>query len=116
MEDVLGGYTADNLFAAFLGNWEPILNRRVAEAAAAFSQVKGLDGLILAGGLGRGEPWPLSDIDLIPIYDADHLEAAAAEIETLRVAFLERWVAEGWWSGLDIGRLRFTTSEVRQAL
>ena len=116
MEDVLGGYSDDSQFANFLGNWAVILNRRVDEVAASFSQVHGLHGLILAGGLGRGQPWPLSDIDLIPIYDDDRLEAAAAEIETRRVAFLERWVAEGWWSGLDIGRLRFTTSEVQQVL
>jgi hypothetical protein len=116
MEDVLGGYTADSQFAAFLTSWETILARRVNEATAAFGEVNGLSGLILAGGLGRGAPWPLSDIDLIPMYADDRLDAAAAEIEALRRPLLERWVEEGWWSGLDIGRLRFTTSEVQHAL
>ena len=114
MEEVLGGHTADNQFAVFLTDWEAILARRVEEAVAAFGQVKGLHGLILAGGLGRGAPWPLSDIDLIPIY-ADDRPEAAAEIEMLRLAFLERWIAEGWWSGLDIGRLRFSRREVQRA-
>jgi hypothetical protein len=57
MEDVLGGYTDEVRFAAFLTSWEVILARRVIEAVAAFSQVIGLNGLILAGGVARGAPW-----------------------------------------------------------
>lgn len=116
MEEVLGGYTEDRQFAAFLANWEVILPRRVDEVVAAFSQVNGLQGLILAGGVGRGAAWPLSDIDLIPVYADDLEEDAVARVEAIRVSFLRRWIAEGWWSGLDVGRLRFSTGEVRQVL
>lgn len=116
MEDVLGGYTNDARFAAFLANWATILARRVAEATAALSQVEGLHGLILAGGVGRGAAWPLSDIDLIPVYADGWMAEATAGVEPIRLALLEQWVAEGWWSGLDVGRLHFAKGEVRQAL
>ncbi|MFT4036912.1 MAG: hypothetical protein QM692_01930 [Thermomicrobiales bacterium] len=113
---MLGGYADPSQFDAFLADWEAILQRRVAEAVATLETVAGLEGLLLVGGLGRGAPWPLSDIDLIPIYADTHAEAAAAEIERRRLALRPRWLAEGWWSGLDIGRLRFTVGEVRDAL
>lgn len=116
MEAVLGGNADPSRFDAFLADWEAILQRRVGETVAALQTVAGLEGLLLAGGLGRGAPWPLSDIDLIPIYADAHADAAAAEIERRRLALRPRWLAEGWWSGLDIGRLRFTVSDVTDAL
>ena len=116
MEDVLGGRTDSTRFQAFLDDWEAILQRRIDEAQAAFGSVDGLHGLVLAGSAGRGEPWPLSDIDLLPIYADDALESAPAEIDRRRRILLDRWITEGWWTGLDIGRLRFTRSEVERAL
>ena len=74
MEDVLGGRTDATRFQAFLDDWEAILARRVDEALAVFRTVEGLHGLVLAGSAGRGEPWPLSDIDLLPIYADDALD------------------------------------------
>src|SRR3954447_20620723 len=116
MEDILGGRTDATRFQAFLDNWEAILARRVEEALAAFRTVEGLHGLVLAGSAGRGEPWPLSDIDLLPIYADDALGSAPDEIDRRRQILLDRWITEGWWTGLDIGRLRFTRSEVERAL
>ena len=116
MEDVLGGRTDATRFQDFLHDWEAILAHRVEEALATFRTIEGLHGLVLAGGVGRGEPWPLSDLDLVPIYGDDSLDSAPAEIERCRRILLERWIAEGWWTGLDIGRLRFTRGEVERAL
>lgn len=116
MEDVLGGRTEPRRFHSFLNDWEAILERRVAEAVATLAAVEGVRGLVLAGSLGRGEAWPLSDIDILPIYDADRMGEAIAEVERRRPALLEPWIAEGWWTGLDVGRLRFTSDEVRRVV
>ncbi len=116
MEDVLGGRTDRARFDDFLTHWESILARRVTEAVEACAQVPGVYGLLLAGSVGRGEPWPLSDIDLLPIYDDAQVEEAQAEIERRRVELLGRWVTEGWGTGLDIGRLMFTRHELMRVL
>ena len=116
VEDVLGGRTDPHRFAAFLADWEAVLARRVEAAVAAFAAVDGVVGLVLAGGVGRGEPWPLSDIDLLPIYDDARMAEAQSEVERRRVALLAPWVAEGWWTGLDVGRLAFGRAEVVAAL
>ncbi|MDP9365979.1 MAG: nucleotidyltransferase domain-containing protein [Chloroflexota bacterium] len=112
MEDVLGGRTDPSRFDAFLADWAAILARRVEEAVAAFADVDGVRGLVLAGGIGRGEPWPLSDIDLLPIYEDRAFEEAAVEVERRRLSILPMWTAEGWWTGLDVGKLAFGAEEV----
>jgi hypothetical protein len=116
MEDVLGGKTDLQRFGKFLSNWDSVLARRVGEASARFAAIDGVCGLILAGSLGRNEAWPLSDIDMLPIYCDGHVEIAAGEIERHRIEFLHRWVQEGWWTGLDIGRLYFTQDELIEVL
>ncbi len=115
MEDVLGGRSDPTRFAAFLADWEAILARRVDEAVAAFSAVDGLRGLVLAGGIGRGRPWPLSDIDFLTIHD-DRGADVRAEIERRSAAMHTRWAAEGWWTGLNIGKLAFGRREVAGAM
>jgi hypothetical protein len=116
MEDVLGGPSDPERFEAFLADWRSILARRVTEAVDALATIEGVRGLILAGGVGRGHPWPLSDIDLLPIYDAEQAAPARVEVERRRIAMLGPWIDEGWWTGLDVGRLAFTSGEVHRAL
>jgi hypothetical protein len=116
VEHVLGGHTDAGRFAAFLANWEFVLARRAGQAIDAFSMLDGVCGLLLAGGLGRGAPWPLSDIDLIPIYEDESVADSRQEVERVRLAMLPPWIGEGWWTGLDIGKLAFTRSEVLRML
>lgn len=52
MEDVIGGFSADDAFATFLSVWQPVLARRVTVASEAFAAIDGVRGLILAGDIG----------------------------------------------------------------
>lgn len=115
MREILGSHNDDAAFAAFLADWRAILNARVEAAADRISAIDGVAGLILAGSLGTGQPWPLSDIDLLPIYRDDRHDRAVAEVEACRLELLDEWSRQGWRSGLDIGRLRFTTGELERA-
>ena len=65
MEYLVGYGSDDDRFAAFLSDWRTVLDQRVEQVRAALTTVDGLSAAVLAGSLGRGEPWPLSDIDLI---------------------------------------------------
>jgi predicted nucleotidyltransferase len=116
VEEVLGAHTDPTCFETFLGHWETILAQRVAESVATFADIPGVCGLILAGSVGQGETWPLSDIDLLPIYDDDRAAKAQIEVERRRIEPLHRWAHEGWWTGIDIGNLVFRSDEVMQAL
>ena len=44
------------------------------------------------------------------------MEGAARAVEARRLALLDRWVAEGSATSLDVGKLRFTDAEARDAL
>lgn len=112
MEDVIGGYTDAERFRGFLAAWRTRLGERTARAVAAISAIDGVDGLILAGSIGAGQPWPLSDIDVLPVYDDLKQPAAQEAVEAARLALIEQWRDEGWWTGVDTGRLCFTTEEL----
>lgn len=44
------------------------------------------------------------------------LEEARAEVERRRLAILPGWIGEGWWTGLDVGRLAFGRDEVARVV
>lgn len=96
--------------------WRLLLEDRTRQAADVLSRVDGVIGLVLSGGMGRGEPWPLSDIDMIPIYEDGRMAAASIELERERGELLDWWAAEGQSTCLDVGKLAFTRSEVARAL
>lgn len=99
-----------------LAPWRQLLEDRARQAVETLAQVPGLLGLILCGSIGRGEDWPLSDVDMIPIYEDGRAEAAAREVEARRLELLDWWAAEGSCTCLDVGKLAFTRAEVVSAL
>jgi hypothetical protein len=98
------------------GDWRTALDDRVRDANELLGAVDGVRGLVLAGSVGRGEPWPLSDLDLVPVYDLLRRQAASAEVERRRSALEGFWGWASWPVSLDVGWLSFTVDEVEQAL
>jgi hypothetical protein len=114
MQEILGSHNDDSAFTTFLENWRHVVNHRLAQAIGTIRRVDGVAGLILAGSHGAGNPWPLSDIDFLPIYRDDRVDEAVAAVERHRLAMQDEWSTHGWRTGLDIGRRRFTTGELRR--
>jgi hypothetical protein len=112
MEEILGNSNVDAAFARFLANWRAIMANRIDEATSRIAAIVGVRGLILAGSNGLGQPWPLSDIDMIPIYADERAEQAIAQVEARRLTILDEWSTQGWRTGLDVGRLHFRVGEL----
>jgi hypothetical protein len=115
MEEVLGKPNDNAAFAHFLADWRAIMSDRIEEANTRIAAIDGVRGLILAGSNGIGQPWPLSDIDLIPVCDDTRADVAIEDVERVRLAILDEWSDQGWRTGLDIGRLHFHTGELETA-
>ncbi len=94
--------------------WRQLLDQRLHEAVAVLGRIPGIHGFIVAGSMGRGEPWPMSDIDLLPIYT--HSTDSATELDLRRAELVDWWAASGRAQTLDLGSLAFTAAEVRDAL
>jgi len=87
------------------GRWRELLDQRLAEAVADLGAVPGVRGLIVCGSIGRGQPWPLSDIDLVPIY-AGSFEPAG-EVKRRQALLIDWWASSGRAQTLDVGWLAF---------
>jgi hypothetical protein len=94
--------------------WKQLLDERLHEAVNMLGRTPGVHGFIVGGSVGRGEPWPMSDIDLLPIY-TDSTDPAT-ELDHRRAGLVDWWAASGRAQTLDIGWLAFTTTEVRDAV
>lgn len=112
MEEILGAHNDDRAFDRFLSSWREVMERRIEQSRVTLGDIRGVAGLVLAGSNGIGRPWPLSDIDLIPIYVDASLAEAREHLEHARVALLKTWSSQGWRTGLDVGRLWFTLDEL----
>lgn len=112
MEDIIGSGSDDDAFTAFLGDWQAILSSRVEQVGAELAELDGLAAAVLAGSHGRGAPWPLSDIDVILISETGREDDVRSAVEAIRVRLITEWAAQGWWTGLDAGRLLFSVDEV----
>ena len=100
----------------FLQDWRSHLAARAQDAATRLSQINGVTGLILGGGIGKGDMWPLSDVDFIPVYRSEQLESTRQEVADVRVDVERRWLEDGFPAYLDIGGIWFTEEEVQAAL
>src|SRR5262245_56370542 len=89
--------------------------QRVAEAVALLGEINGVSGLILGGNAGPGE-WPLSDVDIIVVYEDAVQAEAAAQIERRRGQIEDFWGWCGVSGSLDLGTSWVTESEARQVV
>ncbi|NEB51940.1 nucleotidyltransferase domain-containing protein [Streptomyces griseus] len=94
--------------------WKQLLDDRLAEAISVLGAVPGVHGLIVGGSLGRGEPWPMSDIDLLPVY-VSTMEPSQ-QVEKRQSELIDWWAASGHAQTLDTGWLAFTAQELRDVL
>jgi hypothetical protein len=98
----------------FWDHWQDELESRVDEATRALSDLPGVVGLILGGGIGKGVPWPLSDIDIIGVYDETAFEQTKEAVRDVRTRIERDWVHEGFVTGLDIKGIVFGDREVER--
>ncbi|OON82234.1 nucleotidyltransferase domain-containing protein [Streptomyces tsukubensis] len=99
----------------FFPRWRELQRDRLDEAVRTLGAVPGVHGLLIGGSVARGEAWPMSDIDLLPLY-ADTAPHVAELVETRRAELVDWWAASGRAQSLDLGRLAFTVDEARAAV
>lgn len=102
--------------ADFLQSWRETLHRRADEAIEVLSAIPTVKGLLLAGGVGRGAEWPLSDIDVIGIYSDSAFEQSQEQVHRARINLMSAWEAEGFSTSLDIKGIVFTEREIESAV
>ena len=89
--------------------WRELHAERLAEASSAMMEVPGIDGLILGGSVARNQHWPLSDIDIIPIWQAGCVDDPA--MQRVQASLVDWWAASGRAQTLDVSWIRFDTHE-----
>ena len=78
--------------------------------------MRGVVAVVVAGSLGRCEPWPLSDIDIVPIYEDGEETESSRELSVRAEALGSAWEAEGIRTDVDVGNIWFTDREAREAV
>ena len=102
--------------------WREVLDERLTATVESLSAVRGVVAVVVAGSLGRGEAWPLSDIDIVPIYAAGEAAEAAdeggagREVSAWAKELEAAWEAEGVRTDVDVGNIWFTDRESREAV
>jgi predicted nucleotidyltransferase len=94
--------------------WRDRLAARAEEALDALAAVPGVVGLVLGGSYGRGEHWPLSDLDVMVVSSGRPVPDVAGEIDRCAYQLSEMWGSSGIYTSIDAGRLTFDEAEVRE--
>ncbi|MYH18124.1 MAG: hypothetical protein F4132_03360 [Gemmatimonadetes bacterium] len=98
-------------FIGFLERWRENIDLRAEEAVAAVSAVPQVVGIILGGSVGRGQAWPLSDIDLIYVATDAIGRDLPRRTDEIGHGLYKRQVSEGWSTSVDVGKLFLTKDE-----
>ncbi|MCY1142190.1 nucleotidyltransferase domain-containing protein [Actinoplanes sp. Pm04-4] len=93
--------------------WRQLIDERTQEAVTVLGEIPGVHGFVVGGSVGRGEPWPMSDIDLLPVYDDP---AAAAETAAGQAAMVDWWAGSGRAQTLDLAWIAFTVNEIQDVM
>ncbi|WP_019545197.1 nucleotidyltransferase family protein [Streptomyces sulphureus] len=94
--------------------WNQLLAERLEESLRILGAVAGVQSLIVGGSVGRGEPWPMSDIDLLPVFAST--KEPADEVAEQQSELVDWWAASGLAQTLAVGWLSFTAPELRETM
>lgn len=103
--------TEGGAFLSYLERWRETIDLRAEEAVEAISTVPHVVGIILGGGVGRGQAWPLSDIDLIYVAADAYDPGLPRRVDEVGRGLYEKHVGEGWSTSIDVGKLFLTQGE-----
>jgi hypothetical protein len=93
--------------------WRQLLEERADESVRLVGAVPGVAGLIVGGSVGRGEAWPLSDIDLLPIYGSQvDRDLYGPDVARVQAELVDWWAASGRAQSLDLSWISFTVAEL----
>ena len=98
-------------FQSYLAAWREILGKRTTAAIATISAIPEVIGIILGGSIGRGAPWPLSDIDLIYVAAEGHDPSLPQRVDKIGLNLSDQSPSEGWTTSVDVGKLHLTLEE-----
>jgi predicted nucleotidyltransferase len=99
-----------------LRGWQERYASRAAEAAESLAAVRGVTGIVLGGSLGRGQHWPLSDIDIMVVCAGRPVAETAADVDMQAYQLSALWGTGGIYTGVDAGRLVYDEAEVREVV
>lgn len=94
--------------------WRALHAERTTEAIDAILAVPGVVGVVLGGSVARGVAWPLSDIDLVPVW-ADGA-VAQDDLDRAQARMVDWWAASGRAQTLDVGWIGFEVGEIKRAV
>jgi predicted nucleotidyltransferase len=99
-----------------VADWRLRLARAEADAAAHFSALSYVTGIAIVGSVGRGDPWPLSDVDMLVAADPCDGDDPEDAIRREEQDFNRRSHVARNPTELEAGNWVLTTVEVRAAI
>lgn len=103
--------TEGDSFIDYLERWCETINLRAEEALEGVSAIPQVVGIILGGSVGRGQAWPLSDIDLIYVAADGCDRDLPGKVDEIGRGLYERQSNDGWATSIDVGKLYLTQGE-----